>query len=148
MYETLHVDVPPVPARSHDPFENVPAALEDHVTDPVGVTLPLPAISETVAVQVAGTPSGSDDGAHATVVELDRADGVTVVEPSLTRCEPSPMYVAEIVDKFVELGTYVTLHDEVPDPPVGVHDDDESVPEPAEDQRTAPSPLGSPGGTP
>jgi hypothetical protein len=126
----------------------VPAALEDHVTDPVGVTLSLPAISETVAVQVAGTPSGSDGGAHATVVELDRSEVVTVVEPSLTRCEPSPTYVAEIEDGLAELGTYATLHDEVPDPPTGVHDDDESVPEPVEDHLTAPLPLGSPGGTP
>ena len=71
---------------------NVPAALEVKLTDPVGVTAPVPEESETVAVQEVGWPTVMVDGMHETLVVVDRDVDVTVnealTEPAWTLSPP------------------------------------------------------------
>ena len=56
-----------------------------------GVAVPL-AVSVTVAVQVVGCPTTTDDGEQLTVVPVERfAVTVTVVVPELPECVESPL---------------------------------------------------------
>jgi hypothetical protein len=78
----------PVPASEHVVGENEPAPVLDHATDPVGVSVP-PA-SVTVAVHIVLRPVTSEEGAHATEVELARSATAREVVPLLGKCEGSP----------------------------------------------------------
>jgi hypothetical protein len=44
-------------------------------TDPVGVVLPVDAVSATIAVHVVAPPSVSDEGEHDTLVEVGSTEG-------------------------------------------------------------------------
>jgi hypothetical protein len=52
-------------------------------TFPVGLSAPLPAVSETTAVHVAGCPTATGLGEQPTLVEVERASTVTCWLPLL-----------------------------------------------------------------
>jgi len=69
----------------------VPASLLVQLTVPVGVVFVPTSVSVTVAVQVVGCPTTTDDGEQITVVPVERfAVTVTVVVPELPKCVESP----------------------------------------------------------
>jgi hypothetical protein len=78
----------PVPVSEHDDGVNEPAPVLDQATDPVGVSAP-PG-SETVAVQVVDRPVTSEEGTHATDVELARFATASEMAPLLGKCVGSP----------------------------------------------------------
>ena len=91
VYETEHEAVVPAPTGEQVAGANVPGALEDHETAPVppgGEAVP-PEVSVTVAVQVVEDPA-TTGVPHVTDVAVPRFVAVTVVEPTLPPCAPSP----------------------------------------------------------
>jgi hypothetical protein len=79
----------PVPARVHDVAENVPWPPEDQPMVPLGVAgVPL-SVSVTVAVQVAGEPTTTEES-HWTAVEICRSVPVTLDDEAPPRCVVSP----------------------------------------------------------
>ena len=69
----------------------VPASLLVQLTVPVGVVFVPTSVSVTVAVQVVGCPTTTDDGEQLTPVVVERfAVTVTTVVPELPRCVESP----------------------------------------------------------
>src|SRR5260370_3607050 len=86
VYPTWQVAVVPFTVlRLQAPPANVPLALVDQLTIPVGV-LPVPAsVSVTVTVHVAAVPTLSGFGVQLTLVLVVRLLTVSVVEPLLPR---------------------------------------------------------------
>jgi hypothetical protein len=68
----------------------VPAPLLLKLTLPVGVLLVPVAVSLTVAVQLVEAATGTVAGVQLTLVLVERALTVTVVEPELPECVVSP----------------------------------------------------------
>ena len=91
VYATEHEAVAPAPAGEQVAGANVPDPLEDHETDPEppGVEAVPPEVSVTVAVQVVEEPV-TTGVPQVTDVDVPRFVAVTVAEPPLTPCAPSP----------------------------------------------------------
>ena len=107
VYITEHL---PVPSSVHVALLNVPTPLLIHVTVPVGVFFVPGPVSLTVAVQVVVWSTTTLPGVQATDVAVERFAADTVVEPLLTLCFASPLYVAVIVALPAVPGTYVAEH--------------------------------------
>lgn len=75
----------PVPVREHGEPVKAPAPLLVNATVPVGVVAPVVDVSVTVAVQLVGEFTATDDGVHVTVV---------LVGWTLTATLPCPELVA------------------------------------------------------
>jgi hypothetical protein len=74
----------------HDPAPlNEPVPLLEKLTVPVGVVLVPVSVSETVAVHVDGSPTGTDPGVHDIAVEVDRPPPESTVADTLRR-QPGP----------------------------------------------------------
>ena len=86
VYVTLHVPA----ARVQVAELNVPVELVVKLTVPVGVIAPAPEESETVAVHVEATLSGTLAGEHATVVVVARLVEARVNVPLLPEWTLSP----------------------------------------------------------
>ena len=100
-----------VPATRVQVIElNVPVELVVKVTVPVGTIPPAPDVSETVAVQVEATLSGTLAGEHATVVLVVLRVEAIVKVPLLVLWAPSPRYDPVIAAWPTTVGVYVTLH--------------------------------------
>jgi hypothetical protein len=78
----------PAPVSEHDDGVNEPAPVLDHATDPVGASAP--SGSETVAVHVVLRPVTSEEGVHATDVDVARFATASDVVPLLGKCDGSP----------------------------------------------------------
>ena len=91
VYVTEQVAELPEPERVQLVALKVPAPLLVKLTVPVGVVFVPTSVSVTVAVQVVGCPTTTDDGEQLTPVVVERfAVTVTTVVPELPRCVESP----------------------------------------------------------
>ena len=91
VYATEHEAVVPAPTGEQVAGANVPGALEDHETvpEPPGGEAVPPDVSVTVAVHVVEVPVATDVP-QVTDVAVPRFVAVTVAEPPLDPCTPSP----------------------------------------------------------
>jgi hypothetical protein len=63
---------------------------DEKPTVPVGVLFVPPSVSVTVAVHVVPTATSTDEGTQEIAVDVVRVLTVSVTEPLLTACAPSP----------------------------------------------------------
>jgi hypothetical protein len=71
-------------------LEKLPVPLEEKLTVPVGLLFAPESVSVTVAVQVVWSFSASDGSEQSTLVVVARLVALTLSEPPLVACEPSP----------------------------------------------------------
>jgi len=87
----VQVAVPADPESVHGVGLNPPFDGEDEKpTLPVGVLAVSPSVSVTVAVHVVPTATSTEEGTQEIAVDVVRVLTVSVTEPLLTACAPSP----------------------------------------------------------
>lgn len=93
MIDAMQVALAPDPERLQAPVKE-PAPVLANVTVPVGVVTAVLFKSVTVAVHDEPLPTSTEDGAHVTLVEVERIVTVTVAdcapELMLQACDESP----------------------------------------------------------